>query len=185
MIKILRYFIILTVVAALAGCGLGPLKKRGEQADTETPDKQVEDNQYSTPSDEEVNKFVSGDTLEVSSLNDPNSPLSQRVMYFDLDSSQIKDADREIITVHAEFLAAHPEITVVLEGHADERGSREYNVALGEKRAKAVKQLMTLQGVAEKQIQVISFGEERPVALGHDSSAWSLNRRVEILYTGY
>ena len=123
--------------------------------------------------------------MDVSSLNDPNSPLSQRILYFDLDSSQIKDEDREIITVHAEFLAAHSEITVVLEGHADERGSREYNIALGEKRAKAVKQLMTLQGVAENQIQVISFGEERPAALGHDSSSWNLNRRVEILYTGY
>lgn len=181
MIKTMRYLMILSVVVALTGCGLGPLKKRGENIDNTNTD-QVENNKVS---DEEVNKFVSGDALDVSSLNDPNSPLSQRVMYFDLDSSQIKDEDREIITVHAEFLAAHPEITVVLEGHADERGSREYNVALGEKRAKAVKQLMTLQGVTENQIQVISFGEERPVALGHEEDAWRLNRRVEILYTGY
>ena len=132
-----------------------------------------------------MDKFVAGDTLAVSSLSDPDSPLSQRVLYFALDSSQVSESDRDILTVHADFLAVHPEISVVLEGHADERGTREYNIALGEKRAKAVMQLMTLQGVAEKQIQVISFGEERPVALGHDTSAWDLNRRVEILYTGY
>ncbi len=179
----MRYFIILSVVVALSGCGLGPLKKRGGSDDT-APDKTQGENTYSAPEDS-TDKFQSGASLDITSLNDPNSPLSQRVLYFDLDSSQVKEEDRDVITVHAEFLAAHPDISVVLEGHADERGSREYNIALGEKRAKTVKQLMTLQGVTEAQIQVISFGEERPVALGHDSSAWNLNRRVEILYTGY
>ena len=182
MIKLMRYLIILSVIVTLSGCGLGPLKKRGDQSGDAD---QAQDNQYTTPAGDRAEKFTSGADLEVSSLNDPNSPLSQRVIYFDLDSSQIKDEDRDILAVHAEFLAAHSDITIVLEGHADERGSREYNIALGEKRAKAVKQIMTLQGVAEKQIQVISFGEERPVALGHDSAAWNLNRRVEILYTGY
>ena len=184
-IKLMRYFIVLSVVVALSGCDLAPLKKQGDKEKDDAAKMQVEDNNYSTPTGDSTEKFNAGGSLEVSSLNDPNSPLSQRVLYFDLDSSQIKDEDRDIITTHAEFLAAHSEITVVLEGHADERGSREYNIALGEKRAKVVKQLMTLQGVAEAQIQVISFGEERPVALGHDTSAWNLNRRVEILYTGY
>lgn len=181
----MRYFIVLSVVVTLSGCDLAPLKKKGDKENDETSQTQVEDNKYSTPVEDSTEKFKAGSELEVSSLNDPNSPLSQRVLYFDLDSSQIKDEDRNIITTHAEFLVAHSEITVVLEGHADERGSREYNIALGEKRAKAIKQLMTLQGVNENQIQVISFGEERPVALGHDSSAWNLNRRVEILYSGY
>ena len=176
--NLVRYFIILGVIVTLAGCGMKPLKKGGG----ESTDNQQQGNQYGKDS---TGKFSSGASLEVSSLNDPNSPLSQRVLYFDLDSSQIKDEDRDIITVHAEFLAAHSDIMIVLEGHADERGSREYNIALGEKRAKTVKQFMTLQGVAESQIQVISFGEERPVALGHDGAAWNLNRRVEILYTGY
>lgn len=184
-IKLMRYFIVLSVVVSLSGCDIAPLKKRGDKGNDDATKTQAEDNKYSTPTEDSTEQFKAGSTLEVSSLNDPNSPLSQRVLYFDLDSSQIKDEDREIITTHAEFLAAHSEITVVLEGHADERGSREYNIALGEKRAKVVKQLMTLQGVAEAQIQVISFGEERPVALGHDTSAWNLNRRVEILYTGY
>ena len=179
MIKLMRYFIILSVVVALSGCGLGPLKKRGGSSADDS-----QKNDYSN-NDDVTQKYTDGASLDVASLNDPNSPLSQRVLYFELDSSQVSDEDRDIIAVHSEFLSAHSEMTIVLEGHADERGSREYNVALGEKRAKAIKQLMTLQGVTDGQIQVISFGEERPVALGHESSAWKLNRRVEILYTGY
>jgi peptidoglycan-associated lipoprotein len=183
-IKLIRYIAMLSVIVTLAGCEFVPLKKAGDGAGSENPTTQQGDETQSAVTDS-PEKFASGGSLEVSSLNDPNSPLSQRVLYFDLDSSQVKEEDRAIIKVHAEFLSAHPEISVVLEGHADERGSREYNIALGEKRAKSVQQLFTLQGVAEKQIQVISFGEERPVALGHDNAAWNLNRRVEILYSGY
>lgn len=118
------------------------------------------------------------------SLDDPSSPLSKRVIYFEFDSSTIQSDYQDVISAHAAYLVENPDVSIVLEGHADERGTREYNIALGERRAKAVRQLMTLQGVGEKQLQVISFGEERPVALGHDESAWSLNRRVEILYSG-
>lgn len=182
MIKLIRYFAMLSVIVTLAGCEFVPLKKAGDGTE-QSASQQGDDSQTAVTDSPE--KFASGGSLEVSSLNDPNSPLSQRVLYFDLDSSLVKEEDREIIRVHAEFLSAHPEITVVLEGHADERGSREYNIALGEKRAKSVQQLFTLQGVTQKQIQVISFGEERPVALGHDTAAWNLNRRVEILYSGY
>lgn len=117
-------------------------------------------------------------------FNDPANPLSKRVVYFDFDSSEVKGDDREVIMAHAQYLLSNPNEKVVLEGHADERGTREYNIALGERRAKAVSQLMVLQGVAQSQIDVVSFGEERPVALGHDESAWSVNRRVEILYPG-
>jgi len=117
-------------------------------------------------------------------FTDPSSPLSTTTIYFDFDSSEIKAGDREVILAHARYLADNADTKIVLEGHADERGTREYNIALGERRAKAVTQLMTLQGVAQSQIDVISFGEERPVALGHDESAWSVNRRVEILYPG-
>jgi len=118
-------------------------------------------------------------------LNDPGSVLSRRVFYFDFNSSELSEADREALTTHASLLAANPQLAVVLEGHADERGSREYNLALGERRAKAIEQVLNLQGVDREQIQVISFGEERPVALGHDEEAWRLNRRVELLYSGY
>lgn len=118
-------------------------------------------------------------------LNDPQSELAKRVFYFEFNSSELSAADRAALEAHARMLNANPEVSVVLEGHADERGSREYNLALGERRAKAIEQVLSLLGVAAEQIQVISFGEERPVALGHDDEAWRLNRRVELLYSGY
>ncbi len=119
-----------------------------------------------------------------SPFDDPNNPLSKRTVYFEFNSADVASEDREIILAHAEYLASHPDAKIVLEGHADERGSREYNIALGERRAKAVSKLMLLQGAAQAQIDVISFGEERPIAIEHDESAWRLNRRVEILYAG-
>lgn len=117
-------------------------------------------------------------------LDDPESPLATRVVYFDLDSSEIRDEYRSVVEAHAAYLAEHPEARLRLEGHTDERGSREYNIALGERRANAVRQLMALLGATEQQLTPISYGEERPVALGHDESAWRLNRRVELEYTG-
>ncbi len=123
--------------------------------------------------------------FEGSPLDDPESPLSQRVFYFDFDSSVLPETAREALIAHGRFLASHPDVSVVVEGHADERGSREYNLALGEKRAQAVERILVLQAAGENQLQVISFGEERPVAMGHDDEAWRLNRRVELLYSGY
>jgi len=119
-----------------------------------------------------------------SPFEDPNNPLSKHTVYFDFDKSDVHPEDRDIIIAHAKYLVQHPDKKVVLEGHTDERGTREYNIALGERRAKSVSQLMELQGVAKSQIDVVSFGEERPVALGHDEAAWRLNRRVEITYPG-
>ena len=110
--------------------------------------------------------------------------LAKRVLYFEFDSSDISTEAREVIAAHAQNLSQNGNLQLVLEGHADERGTREYNVALGERRANAVKQLLVVQGVQASQIQVISFGEERPAAIGHDESAWGLNRRVELLYSG-
>ncbi len=118
----------------------------------------------------------------VDPLNDPSSLLSKRVIYFDFDKSDIKDEFRDIINAHAEYLATNQGVNITIEGHTDERGTREYNIALGERRANAVKRMLTLQGVSASQIRVISYGEERPAALGHDESAWSLNRRAIIDY---
>ncbi|HEB96581.1 MAG TPA: peptidoglycan-associated lipoprotein Pal, partial [Sedimenticola thiotaurini] len=109
-----------------------------------------------------------------SPLDDPNSLLSVRVIHFAFDSSEIQGQDRDVIIAHGEYLAANPEVTVTVEGHTDERGSREYNIALGERRANAVKELMLVQGAAESQITTVSYGEERPVALGSDEESWAL-----------
>ncbi len=121
-------------------------------------------------------------TTAADPLNDPNSLLGKRVIYFDFDKSDIKDEFRDIVNAHAEYLAINQGVNITIEGHTDERGTREYNIALGERRANAVKRMLTLQGVSASQIRVISYGEERPAALGHDESAWSLNRRAIIDY---
>ncbi|PYF84818.1 MULTISPECIES: peptidoglycan-associated lipoprotein Pal [Marinomonas] len=106
----------------------------------------------------------------------------ETVFYFDFDKSIVRPESREALAKHAEYLVANPDARVVLEGHADERGTREYNMALGERRAKAISRYLTIQGVAASQIETVSFGEEVPVAFGHDSNAWQLNRRVEVRY---
>ena len=106
---------------------------------------------------------------------------SSNVVYFEFDSSDLKPEGAQVAEAWAQYLAANPGTKVRLEGHGDERGTREYNVGLGERRANAVLQAMTSRGVGERQLSVSSFGEERPVATGHDESAWSQNRRVEIV----
>jgi len=115
-------------------------------------------------------------------LDDPTSLLAKRVVYFDFDQSDIKGDFRAIIQAHAEYLANNSSVLVTLEGHADERGTREYNIALGESRANAVQRMLTLQGASSSQIRVVSYGEERPAALGHDEDSLALNRRVEFIY---
>lgn len=117
-----------------------------------------------------------------SPLDDPDSLLSKRVIYFDFDRAEVKPEQRAIIEAHAQYLAANRNLRVVLEGHTDERGSREYNMGLGERRANAVRSLITLQGASPSQVETVSFGEERPVAMGQDEGSWRLNRRVEIVY---
>ena len=123
--------------------------------------------------------------LTIESLNDPNSPLSQRVIYFAYDSSDVVEQDRPLIEAHAAFLAANPTVKVTLEGHTDERGSREYNIGLGDRRAQSIRRMLEFQGVAPNQITVVSYGEEKPAVEGHDESAWSMNRRVELVYVGH
>ncbi len=108
--------------------------------------------------------------------------LNSRVIYFDYDSSNLTADSEAVVQAHAQYLSGATGVNIILEGHADERGTREYNLALGEDRGKAVANLMQALGVSSARIQTISYGEERPVSLGSDDSAWSLNRRVEILY---
>jgi len=117
-------------------------------------------------------------------FSDPNNPLSKSTIYFMLDSSQVQDDFVPVIAAHAQYLVNHPGQRVVMEGHGDERGSREYNIALGEQRAKSVVSMMKVQGVSDGQVQVVSYGEEKPAAEGHDEAAWELNRRAEIVYQG-
>jgi len=108
--------------------------------------------------------------------------LAKRTVYFDFDSSEIKGEGTDIVAAHAKYLASNPGTRVRLEGHTDERGSREYNIGLGERRAQSVRRALLLQGAADAQTSTVSYGEERPAVAGHDEAAWAKNRRVEIVY---
>lgn len=115
-------------------------------------------------------------------LGPPGALGAQRVIYFDYDSSDIRTEFIDVVSAHGRFLASNATVRVRLEGHSDERGSREYNIALGERRAQTVKKALALQGVQDSQIAIVSYGEERPAAAGSDDNAWAKNRRVEIVY---
>jgi peptidoglycan-associated lipoprotein len=163
-----RLGIIMLSVALLAGCETTAVQE-GEGAAVEDKGAQAQG-------------AGAGGRFAGDPLNDPASLLSKRVVYFDFDSSAISGEARAIIEAHGKYLAENPGIAIVLEGHADERGTREYNIALGERRANAVRQLIMLLGSASLQLQTVSYGEEQPAAMGHDEATWQLNRRVELVY---
>lgn len=115
-------------------------------------------------------------------LTDKSSKLSQRSIYFDLDKYEVKDEYKDLVAAHAKYLVANRGFKVLLQGNTDERGSREYNLSLGQKRSDAVKRSLVLLGAKEDQVESVSLGEEKPKNAGHDESAWSENRRADILY---
>jgi len=123
-------------------------------------------------------------TIAASPLTDPASILSKRSVYFDYDKCDLKSEYTSLVEAHAKYLLQHGDANVTLQGNTDERGSREYNIALGQRRAESVKKVMSVLGATEIQIESVSFGKEKPKAVGHDESAWAQNRRVEILYVG-
>lgn len=123
------------------------------------------------------------DYTDSRNFDNPESLLSKRVVYFDFDKSVVRPEYRGIVSAHAAYLAAHGSARMTLEGHADERGTREYNLGLGERRGNAVSGLMSAQGGRGSQMTTVSYGEERPTCRVSDEECWSLNRRVEIVYT--
>ncbi|NOQ64751.1 MAG: peptidoglycan-associated lipoprotein Pal [Methyloprofundus sp.] len=123
------------------------------------------------------------DTLMSSSaFSDPSSPLSKRTIYFEYDSSQVLNEFLPVIEAHAQYMMTHPNQRIVLEGHSDERGTREYNIALAEQRAKSVFKMLQLIGVMNHQVNIVSYGEEKPASLEYNNDSYALNRRVEIVY---
>jgi peptidoglycan-associated lipoprotein len=114
----------------------------------------------------------------------PGTPLAQRVIYFEYDQATLQPQYRPVVEAHAEYLRDHSRLIVTLEGHTDPRGTREYNIALGERRAEAVRRIMQLQGVEPQQLEVISYGEERLAQESDTETAWRENRRVVIVYSG-
>jgi peptidoglycan-associated lipoprotein len=166
--------IVVVLIAVLAGCS----SKGGTKDDVAVEDR-------GTSADGAVTSGAYGSSdFSSYSLTDPNSPLARRVIYFEYDSAEITSSDQELLVQHSGYLVANPGQHITLEGHTDERGSREYNIALGDRRAQSVERIMELNGVLPEQISVVSYGEEKPAAEGHGDAVWRLNRRVEIVYQG-
>ena len=156
-----------TASAALVACS-------GNKPKTEQP---------TTPSAETASTTqTTGGKYTVESL-DTDSCLRQRVVYFDFDKSEIKPEFQAQIACHAKYLRQFPGARVTLEGNADERGTREYNLGLGERRGNAVSSAVGAAGASSSQLNVVSYGEERPVCKEHSEGCWQKNRRVEIVYT--
>jgi len=141
---------------------------------------------YTTTEQRAVVQPVTIDGVLDGSEIDPNSiaaraPL-ERVIFFDYDKAELRPEFLDIVTQHGRFLAENPDARVRLEGHTDERGTREYNIALGEDRAKTVARMLQLQGVGSQQLRTVSYGEELPVDEAHNAAAWAKNRRVNVIY---
>jgi peptidoglycan-associated lipoprotein len=115
-------------------------------------------------------------------LNDPASILAKRSVYYPFDVDAVQDADKPVVQAHGQYLAANPNRKVRLEGNCDERGSNEYNLGLGQRRADGVKKMLMLSGAKSSQLDSISYGEEKPSASGHDEASWAQNRRTDIKY---
>jgi len=182
----LKLLSVLAISALLAACGPDTVKEDSaadNNSDTSTNGAQTGSSGSGANGDGTA--LAAGESnvsYEKSAINDANSVLAERVIYFDFDSDQISQDYMELISHHGKYLANNSGMKMRIEGHADERGTREYNVALGNRRAQSVRRLVLLQGASASQISVISYGEEKPVALSHDDESWRLNRRTELVY---
>jgi peptidoglycan-associated lipoprotein len=173
------------LIVMLAGCGTtGEAEDQASAETSASASTQASDSASASAADEQMAsaQAMESESRQLDPFEDPNNLLSQRVVYFDFDSSAIRDDALPMIQAHANYLASNANVNFTLEGHADERGTREYNLALGERRADAVRRMLIANGVSPAQVRVVSYGEERPAVLGHDESAWSMNRRAEIVY---
>ncbi len=165
--------VLLSATFGLAGC---PKDKVEETPPADTSGAGTQEQQTEEPRGLEEGRQLGGQSEA------ERAALAQRVIYFDFDSYEISSQYSNLITAHARNMAASNAVKLRLEGHTDERGSREYNIGLGERRAQAVRRALMLQGAGDGQIVTVSYGEERPAQAGSEEAAWAKNRRVEIVY---
>lgn len=172
----MRKLVVPALIASLfvlAGCSSQPAAPEQSAASVENR----------SPSSVGVGGVGSAD-VGMKPYNDPKNVLYKRSVYFDYDKFDIKPEYKDLVAAHAKYLAANKGTKVLIQGNTDERGSREYNLALGQKRSDAVRKALSLLGVAEAQIESVSLGEEKPKAEGNDEAAYTENRRADILYNG-
>jgi len=168
--------LMVAVVLAVSACGGKKNVRPGASGDS------VGSTNGAQTSGTEASVGSVGNNASGGASGPPGELGSQRIVYFEFDSSDIRSEFVDVIAAHGRYLAGNASIRVRLEGHSDERGTREYNIGLGERRAQAVKRALMLQGVQESQVATVSYGEERPAVAGSDEAAYSKNRRVEIVY---
>jgi len=176
-----RLLIATAALAAIVGCASTPLEEQKPAAPV--TEKSAPPPAPPPPAtDSRAVQRVDTAPKEIDPLSDPNSTLAKRSVFFDFDRFEVRSEFQPLVEAHGRYLAGAKQRHIVIEGNADERGSREYNLALGQKRADAVKSRLTLLGATDNQIETISYGEERPRATGHDEGAWAQNRRADIVY---
>jgi peptidoglycan-associated lipoprotein len=172
-----KILVVLLISAVIGIAGCGKRTKPDASAGTNTQQSGAD------TSGADSSAAGGGDTGDGTEIAGPQEGLlAKRIIYFDFDSSEIRGEGTEIVSAHAKHIASSPGLKIRLEGHTDERGSREYNIGLGERRAQAVRRALMLQGAADPQLSTVSYGEERPVGAGSDEAAWTQNRRVELVY---
>lgn len=172
--RIVSWVAMLAAALVLTACTSTPEKEGGAQ---------VQDRGAATAETGAQTAGAAGAAgIYAAQLDNPNSAVYDKVVYFDFDKSSIRPEFVDMLRAHAAFLAQNPDLKVSIEGHTDERGSREYNIGLGERRANAVKDFLASEGVAASQMSTISYGEERPADPGHDEAAWAKNRRAVLVY---
>ena len=189
----LRWLLVAATIGALGACSSGvkldesqgaPVEDRAGNAVPGTTPGSAARSSAATPgaapNDQRTVATVNASGADP--LNDPKSPLALRSIYFDYDSFVMTDKYRPTVEAHAKYLLTNRGRKVVIQGNADERGGSEYNLALGQKRAEAVRRNIQLMGVAETQLEAVSLGKEKPKALGHDEAAWAENRRADLIY---
>lgn len=181
MSKILRLASLSIVFAALAACASNKPKGGEDASAVVAPPSEPAAVATPLPSEGVASAGLAAEPNE-GKVDLPPELASRRVVYFGYDSDSPAPAELELVAAHARFLTANPRIRVRLEGHTDERGTREYNIGLGERRAQAVRRAMALQGVADGNLSTVSYGEEQPAVTGSDESSLARNRRVELVY---
>ena len=176
--KLILIFSQFALVALITACN--------STAKVDTSDKAISPNtNASTPSPVSATAKSLVAPVVVPAHLDPNSPISKnRSVYFDFDKFQVKDEYKSVVESHGKYVGSQGTLKIKIEGNADERGGREYNLALGQKRAEAVARALKIYGVKDQQVEAVSFGSEKPVASGHDEAAWAKNRRADVSYVG-
>ncbi|MFK5968781.1 MAG: OmpA family protein [Candidatus Marithrix sp.] len=171
------YYLILFLIA-FTGCANKPeiIEPKVDKPTAKTPPPIFGKDTQPTNIPTDITLGIEPDTIAVS------TPPEEKTIYFDYDMASIKISAQIILNKHTDYLTENPDVIVRLEGHADERGSTEYNLALGELRAVATKEELISNGIPEDQIDTLSYGEEQPIISGHGEESWQLNRRVELVY---